>query len=103
MNSKERFDCKVGNQVLYRVGKKILKGKVTAIGKPNEHQHALDMEVTWEDGKVQQLSPFDDSVAILAPQEEIPGGHGPLPPQTSTPSGPGHSARRLDLPPGTEG
>jgi hypothetical protein len=78
VNSKERFDCKVGNQVLYRVGKKILKGKVTAIGKPNEHQHPLDIKVTWEDGKVQQLSPFDDSVAILAPQEEIPAAMAPF-------------------------
>ena len=70
INENDRFDCKTGDQVRRRHNGKILTGKVTATGKTNVHGHPLDAEVQWEDGRKNQVSPFDEDVAILPPKEE---------------------------------
>lgn len=71
INENDRFDCKAGDQVLRRHNGKILTGKVTATGKTNAHGHPLDAEVQWEDGRKNQVSPFDQDVVILPSKEEV--------------------------------
>ena len=68
----QRFDCKLGDQVLRRVGNKTFKGIITGIEKENEHKLLLDIEVRWSDGKTAQISPFDRDLIILAAPAEIP-------------------------------
>ena len=68
----QRFDCKLGDQVLRRVGNKTFKGIITGIEKENEHKLLLDIEVRWSDGKTAQISPFDRDLIILATPAEIP-------------------------------
>jgi protein-L-isoaspartate O-methyltransferase len=68
----QRFDCKLGDQVLRRVGNKTFKGIITGIAKENEHKLLLDIEVGWSDGKTAQISPFDRDLIILATSAETP-------------------------------
>jgi hypothetical protein len=72
MSKTQRFDCKVGDQVLRRIGNKTLNGVITGIEKENEHKNLLDIEVRWSTGNTTQLSPFDRDLIILAPDAEIP-------------------------------
>ena len=58
MSKTQRFDCKVGDQILRRIGNKTLKGVITGIEKENEHKNLLDIEVRWSTGNTTQLSPF---------------------------------------------
>ena len=44
MSKTQRFDCKVGDQFLRRIGNKTLKGVITGIEKENEHKNLLDIE-----------------------------------------------------------
>jgi len=60
----QRFDCKLGDQVLRRVGNKTFKGIITGIEKENAHKLLLDIEVRWSDGKTAQISPFDRDLII---------------------------------------
>lgn len=65
----QRTDCKLGDVVLRLLKGQIQRGRIIAHSRPNEHKYPLNIQVRWEDGRKQVLSPFDQT--IVPPDSEL--------------------------------